>query len=79
MSNYHVSGNRKDGYDVNREHASRTSGHYDTKAKAEAQAKQFAGNSGGGEVRIHGTDGRIQDSDTVKPGNDPHPPIDTKH
>lgn len=64
---------------MNKEHASRISGHYDTKAEAEARAKQFAGNSGGGEVRIHGADGRIQDRDTVKPGNDPHPPIDTKH
>lgn len=30
-------------------------------------------------VRIHGTDGRIRDADTVPPGNDPHPPKDTRH
>jgi hypothetical protein len=79
MANYHVSGNRKDGYDVSKENASRTSGHYDTKSEAESQAKGFSHNTGGGEVRIHGTNGQFQDSDTVKPGNDPHPPIDTKH
>ncbi|MFZ2026501.1 MAG: DUF2188 domain-containing protein [Microgenomates group bacterium] len=79
MANYHVSGNRKYGYNVSKENASRISGHYDTKAEAESQAKSFSHNSGGGEVRIHGTDGKIQDSDTVKPGQDSHPPIDTKH
>ncbi|MFN3256916.1 MAG: DUF2188 domain-containing protein [Ilumatobacter sp.] len=33
----------------------------------------------GGEVRIHGKDGRIRDSDTVAPGRDPNPPRDTRH
>ncbi len=79
MANYHVSGNRKDGYKVNKEQGSRSSGHYDTKAEAEAQAKRFARNSGGGEVRIHGADGKIQDSDTVPPANDPNPPKDRRH
>ena len=33
---------------------------------------------GGGEVRIHGTDGKIRNSNTIgKP--DPNPPRDTKH
>lgn len=79
MANYHVSGNRSDGYDVKREHSSRDSGHYDTKVEAEAKAKDFSHNTGGGEVRIHGDDGKIQDSDTVKPGNDPYPPEDKVH
>jgi len=35
-------------------------------------------NAGGGEVRIHGRDGQIRDSDTVGDGNDPNPPRDTK-
>ncbi|WP_232425744.1 DUF2188 domain-containing protein [Mycobacterium sp. JS623] len=30
--------------------------------------------SGGGEVRVHGRDGKIRDSNTVDPGNDPFPP-----
>jgi hypothetical protein len=33
---------------------------------------------GGGEVKIHGTDGKIRDSRTVPPGNDPFPPRDKK-
>ncbi len=51
----------------------------DTQKEAEKIAKQFSGNSGGGEVRIHGLDGKIRDSDTVPPGNDPNPPKDKKH
>lgn len=43
------------------------------------RAKEIVGKAGGGEVRIHGRDGKIRDSDTVAPGNDPFPPRDTKH
>ena len=50
-----------------------------TQRAAEKQAKERVREDGGGEVRIHGRDGRIRDSDTVHPGNDPHPPRDTKH
>ena len=39
----------------------------------------MSANSGGGEVRIHRRDGKIRDSDTVAPGNDPFPPRDKKH
>lgn len=79
MANYHVSGNRSDGYKVNRENSSRSSGYYGTKAEAESQAKQFSRNTGGGEVRIHGVDGKIKDSDTVPPAKDPNPPKDKVH
>ncbi len=79
MANYHVSGNRSDGYKVKREGAQRAAGHYDTKAEAERSAKDMSHNSGGGEVRIHSPQGPITDSDTVKPGNDPCPPKDTKN
>ncbi len=42
-----------------------------TQKAAEKLAKQFSGNSGGGEVRIHKPNGGpIRDSDTVKPGNE---------
>ena len=79
MANYHVSGNRKDGYSVKRESTSRESDHLDRQSEAETRAKELAGNSGGGEVRIHGLDGKIRDSDTVPPGHDPNPPRDRKH
>lgn len=42
-------------------------------------AKRFAGNSGGGEVRIQDSDDKFRDSDTVPPGNDPFPPRHKKH
>ena len=75
-ANYHVSGNRKSGYSVKREGASRESVRTTTKAKAERLAKQFSRNQGGGEVRIHRPNGQIMDSDTVSNGNDPCPPRD---
>lgn len=50
-----------------------------TQGAAEKRAKQQVRRDGGGEVRIHGRDGRIRDSDTVAPGNDPNPPRDTRH
>lgn len=79
MANYHVSGNRKSGYQISREGAARGSGHFSTQRQAEVRAKELASNSGGGEVRIHGLDGKIRDSDTVPPANDPNPPKDTKY
>jgi hypothetical protein len=49
-----------------------------TQREATKRAKEIVRNTGGGEVRIHGRDGRIRNSDTVKPGNDPSPPRDRK-
>jgi hypothetical protein len=79
MANYHVSGNRKNKYKVVRAGNSRSSGTYRTQGDAERAAKDFSASSGGGEVRIHRPDGRIRDSDTVAPGNDPNPPKDRRH
>jgi len=50
-----------------------------TQGAAEKSAKRQVRREGGGEVRIHGRDGRIRDSDTVPPGRDPFPPRDHKH
>ncbi len=58
--------------------ADRASGIFDRQSDAIERAREIVGNAGGGEVRIHGRDGRIRDSDTVPPGNDPFPPRDTK-
>ncbi len=80
MSNYHVSKDKDTGdWKATREGAKRASVVADTQKEAEKLAKEFASNSGGGEVRIHGRDGKIRDSDTVAPGNDPCPPKDSKH
>lgn len=80
MPNYHVVKNKDTGdWSVKRAGASRVSGNYSTQREAESSAKRFAGNTGGGEVRIHGLDGKIRDSDTVFPGRDPYPPKDRKN
>lgn len=78
-SDRHVVPNPDGGWDVKKPGGSRSSGHAGTQAEAISRAKEIVRNQGGGEVRIHGRDGKIRDSDTVKPGNDPFPPRDTKH
>tara|TARA_R110002051_G_scaffold104634_1_gene177436 strand:- start:2092 stop:2334 length:243 start_codon:yes stop_codon:yes gene_type:complete len=80
MANYHVSkDNDKDKWRIQKEGGEKVSGYTNTQKEAEKRAKELSSNSGGGEVRIHGLDGKIRDSDTVKPGNDPKSSKDTKH
>jgi hypothetical protein len=79
MANYSVVKNPNGGWNSKRDKASRVSSHTDTQREAETDAKRFSADSGGGEVRIHGLDGKIRDSDTVPPGHDPNPPKDKKH
>lgn len=79
MANYQVSKNKETGkWDIQKEKGSKSSGSANTQKEAEKIAKEYAANSGGGEVRIHGLDGKIRDSDTVAPGNE-SPAKDTKH
>ncbi len=75
----HVVPNQQGGWNVRKPGASRSSSHHGTQAEAEARAKEILSRIGGGEAVIHGRDGRIRDSDTVPPGNDPAPPRDTRH
>lgn len=77
-SDRHVVKNPDGGWDVKKPGGQRASSHHDTQADAIDRARDIVGNAGGGEVRIHGRDGRIRDSDTVAPGNDPNPPKDRK-
>ncbi len=79
MANYSVVKNPSGGWDTKKDRSNRSSGNFDTQKEAERKAKQYSSNSGGGEVRIHGRDGKIRDSDTIPPANDPHPPVDKKH
>lgn len=78
-NNRHVVPNPDGGWDVKKPGADRASSHHRTQGEAEKRAKEIVRNAGGGEVRIHDRKGQIRDSDTVAPGNDPHPPKDTKH
>lgn len=59
--------------------AKRASSLHDTQGAAERHAKEIVRNQGGGEVRIQNRRGQFRDSDTVAPGNDPHPPKDRRH
>ena len=80
MANYHVMKDKNsEDWEVKKEGASRASGRYPTQTKAEKAAKEFCAESGGGEVRTHAPDGKIRDTDTVPPANDPFPPEDKKH
>ena len=80
MSNYHVSKNKiYNQWRIFREGGVRASGYADTQKQAETEAKRLSSNSGGGEVKIHGLNGLIRDSDTIPPGNDPNPPRDKKY
>jgi hypothetical protein len=47
---------------------------YDTQGEAIDAARKDLKRSGGGELNIHGRDGRIRSKDSVSPGNDPYPP-----
>jgi hypothetical protein len=77
--NYHVIRSPAGGWDAKAEGAARASSHHRTQTEAEAAAKGYAHKAGGGEVRIHGRDGRIRDSDTIPPASDPNPPRDRRH
>lgn len=79
MSNYSVTKNPDGGWNAKKDGASRASFHGQTQAEVEHEAKRLSSNSGGGEVRIQGRDGRFRDSDTVFPGRDPNPPKDKVH
>ena len=74
----HVTPHPDGGWQVTNLDSDRASARTDTQAEAIDRAREIVGNSGGGEVVIHGRDGQIRDSDTIAPGNDPNPPRDTK-
>lgn len=74
----HVVRNPDGGWDVKEPGSDRSSGHTNTQDQAIDRAREIVHRSGGGEVVIHRRDGRIRDSDTVPPGNDPNPPKDRK-
>jgi hypothetical protein len=74
----HVVPDEDGGWKVVAPGSTRSSGNFDRQSDAIDRAREIIGNAGGGELRIHGRDGQIRDSDTVAPGNDPNPPRDRK-
>jgi hypothetical protein len=80
MASYHVTKSGRLGqWGAKQEGAERVCKYFDTQTEAEAAAKRYSANTGGGEVRIHRPSGPIRDSDTVPPGHDPCPPRDRRH
>lgn len=62
-----------------RNDSSKASSKHSTQKEAEKAAKNMLKNQGGGELITKGVDGKIRSKDTIAPGNDPFPPIDTEH
>ena len=71
VASHHVVPNSKGGWDVKREGAERSSGHFDTKQEAVNAGRSISQNQGS-EFIIHGMNGKIQSSDSH--GHDPYPP-----
>ena len=70
---------RDDGcWEVTAPRADRASAIADTQSAAIDRARDILSNDGGGELTIKGQNGRIRDSDTVSPGNDPNFPRDRR-
>lgn len=66
---------RPDGsWENKRNDADRASSVHDTQKAAQDAARDLLSRQGGGELTTKGVDGKIRDKDTVRPGNDPHPP-----
>lgn len=78
MPNKHVVPTGK-GWGVKTPGVAKPASTHRTQSAAEQAAKASVRRGGGGEVVIHGKDGRIRDSDTVAPGHDPFPPRDSQH
>lgn len=74
----HVTPHPEGGWQVKKPGADRASDRTRTQSDGIDRAREIVGNTGGGEVVIHDRKGRIRDSDTVSPGNDPNPPTDRR-
>ena len=59
---------KRGGWDVVKEGHKQVSAHTETKAEAINRARQIVKNQGGGELRIKNEQGRLIESDTIKPG-----------
>ena len=71
---------RPDGSWANKkDSASRAGSLHDTQRDAIDTARDMLINSGGGELKVKGVDGKIRSKDTIPPGNDPNPPKDSEH
>jgi len=71
-SSHHVVSNPRGGWSVKREGSNKASRTFENQQEAVDYAKNALAGQGG-DVVIHGRDGRIRDKETIH-GRDPHPP-----
>jgi len=64
--------NKKDG-------ATKAGSVHERQSDAISAAREMLINSGGGELKVKGVDGKIRSKDTIPQGNDPNPPRDSEH
>jgi Uncharacterized protein conserved in bacteria (DUF2188) len=76
---YVVSKRKGGGWAVKRAGAKRAAAIKRTQSAGESLAKRLLKKSGGGEATIKNRRGKIRDSDTVKPANDPRSRKDRRH
>ena len=67
----HVVPAKDGGWDVVKPGSDRASSHHNTQADAINRGREIVRKAGGGELNIHGRDGRIREKDTIPKGNDP--------
>ena len=72
--NYHASKSSAGGYQGKAEGGQRASVRSATQAGVIKELRQIMHAQGGGELKIHGMDGKIRASDTVPPKTDHFPP-----
>lgn len=72
---HHIVPNPEGGWDIKRNGAQRSSGHFDTKKETVDRGRQISQNQNS-ELIIHNLDRKISNSDSH--GNDPCPPRDQK-
>jgi hypothetical protein len=66
-------------WSVKKPGAERASSKHDTQKDAIDSARDALKKSGGGELIVQGTDGKIRSKDTIPPAKDPFPPRDKEH
>jgi len=67
----HVTPDGNDGWKVTAPGASRASARTTTQAAAIERGREILRNAGGGELNVHGRDGRVRAKDTIPKGHDP--------
>lgn len=74
--NYHVTPRPDGRWQVIQDNGNRPSSVHDRQSDAIGRGRELA-QERGVDLRIHGRDGKIRDSDSY--GNDPNPPRDARH